>query len=844
MGERERLAAATEAADARARAVMESVGEGIVIIDERGLVQEFNPAAEALFGHDAAEVIGRNVKVLMPEPWRSEHDGYLARYLRTGRRRCLGIGFREVEGLRKSGERFPMELSISEMRLGERRYFIGVVRDLSARKAAEAERERLAQALEQTADSIFITDADGVIEYVNPAFEAVTGWRREEVLGARPSMLKSGMHGAGFYRRLWETLLRGEPFRDVFINRRRDGTLFYEEKTITPIKDATGKITHFVSTGRDITERVRTQERLQYLAHHGVLTGLPNRTLFLDRLEQAMARARRHDRTVAVMFMDLDRFKVINDSLGHAVGDALLRELGGRLRAAVREGDTVARFGGDEFAVLLEDMAQPEDVPRVARKLLEALAEPFTVGGRELFLTASIGASLFPADGDDAERLLQHADAAMYQAKAQGRNAFRFYSAELGERSARRLDLETHLRRALEREEFALHYQPQICLRTGRVTGVEALLRWRHPALGEVPPGEFVPVLEDTGLIVPVGRWVMEAACRQLRAWREAGVDGFAVSVNLSAHQLHRPRIAEEILGVLDRTGIDTGSGCLELELTESLLMHEVASFGCCARRGCASPSTTSARATPRSPTSSASPSTCSRSTGPSSPTCTGTRTTAPSCGRSSRSAAAWACRWWLRGWRPASSSSSSAGRGAMPCRAISSAHRCRRRRCRGSSRPPACRRSPSSVVGAASSQIPPPHPWARLPATALAPSPSPSSVGAVSQPRLLTLPVGAASSRALGPAGSRPHRDRVPGPAGCRPCRDRAPWGRRGSSAPARRPLESGKGRGPGGGRARAAARARPRRPRPRRRPHHRRRTRAPACPAGVNLGWQTGAA
>ena len=576
VGEHERLVAATEEADARARAVMESVGEGIIIIDEHGVIREFNPAAETLFGYEAAEVLGHNVKLLMPEPWRSQHDRYIACYLETGRRRCLGVGFREVEGLRKDGRRFPMELSISEMRLGERLLFIGVVRDLTARKAAEAERERLAQALEQAADSIFITDAHGVIQYVNPAFETVTGFRREEVVGRKPSMLKSGMHGADFYRRLWETLLRGEPFREVFINRRRDGSLFYEEKTITPIRDARGEITHFISTGRDITERVRAQERLQYLAHHDVLTGLPNRVLFLDRLNQAMARARRHGRTVAVLFMDLDRFKVINDSLGHAVGDGILRELGGRLREVVRDGDTVSRFGGDEFAVLLEDMAQPEDVPRVAHKLLEALTEPFRVEGRELFLTASIGASLFPADGEDAQTLLKHADAAMYQAKERGRNSFRFYSAEIGARSARRLDLETHLRRALDRGEFTLHFQPQLSLRTGRVTGVEALLRWEHEALGRVPPAEFIPVLEDTGLIVPVGAWVMEEACRWLATWRAAGVDGFTVSVNLSAHQLHRPRIADEILEILERTGVDAGSECLELELTESLLMHEV----------------------------------------------------------------------------------------------------------------------------------------------------------------------------------------------------------------------------------------------------------------------------
>ncbi len=436
--------------------------------------------------------------------------------------------------------------------------------------------ERLAQVLEQVADAVMVTDAGGRIEYVNAAFEAVTGWRREEVLGRTPAILRSGLHDEGFYRRLWTRLRAGEAVREVFANRRRDGSLYHEDKTITPVRDATGRITHFVSTGRDVTEHLRDRERLAFLAHHDPLTGLPNRVLLLERLGQSLARARRHGRGAAVLLLDLDGFKVVNDSLGHSAGDALLREAARRLRAAVRDDDTVARFAGDEFALLLEDLAAAGDVERVAAKVRRALEPPFEVAGREVSLSASLGAALHPLDGDAPEDLLRCASTALHRARAGGRGGFRFYAAEMRARSDRRLDLESRLRHALDRGELELHYQPQVRLADGRVTCLEALLRWTHPVLGRVPPGEFVPVLEETGLIVPVGEWVLATACRQLRAWREAGLTGFAVAVNVSGAQLARPAFAEEVLAVLAREGVPPGGGCLELELTESLLMADV----------------------------------------------------------------------------------------------------------------------------------------------------------------------------------------------------------------------------------------------------------------------------
>jgi diguanylate cyclase (GGDEF)-like protein/PAS domain S-box-containing protein len=305
---------------------------------------------------------------------------------------------------------------------------LGTVQDITERSHAQDEMRKLSGALQHIADSVVITDRDGVVEYVNPAFEVTTGYASRQVIGQTPRLLKSGRQGVEFYRRMWETILSGQVFSDVFVNQRRDGRLYYEEKTIAPIRDAHGAITHFVATGRDITERMQTQERLQFMAHHDLLTELPNRALFLDRLKQSLARARWHERIVAVLFVDLDHFKGVNDTLGHDIGDRLLRELGARLRHCVRERDTVARFGGDEFVILLDDVAAAADVHGVARKILEALAPPFELGSSALQVTASIGVGMFPADGEDTSSLLRAADAAMYRAKQTGRNNCQFHA--------------------------------------------------------------------------------------------------------------------------------------------------------------------------------------------------------------------------------------------------------------------------------------------------------------------------------------------------------------------------------------------------------------------------------
>jgi diguanylate cyclase (GGDEF)-like protein/PAS domain S-box-containing protein len=446
----------------------------------------------------------------------------------------------------------------------------GTGRDVTARMRADAEMQKLSSAMEQTADTVMITNREGVIEYVNAAFERTTGYARGEAVGRKPSLLKSGEHGDAFYHKLWRTVLAGEIFMDVFTNRQKSGALYHEEKTISPLRDERGNITHFISTGKDITERMEAQERLQHIAHHDALTGLPNRVLLLDRLDQALARAHWQQRVVGVMFLDLDRFKNVNDTLGHDVGDALLKAMAARLQGCVRERDSVARLGGDEFAILLEDVAHAEDISGIAGKILGAFASPFSIQSHELFITTSIGISMYPNDGTSSAALLKNADAAMYRAKDLGKNNYQFYSADMGTAAFERLTLETSLRRALERDEFVIHYQPQVDIQSGHIIGVEALLRWQHPDFGLLAPMQFISIAEETGAIVPIGEWVARSAMLQTVRWRKLGFP-LRVAVNVSSRQFNEPSFLETIAYLLEETGLPPEA--LELEITESVIM-------------------------------------------------------------------------------------------------------------------------------------------------------------------------------------------------------------------------------------------------------------------------------
>jgi diguanylate cyclase (GGDEF)-like protein/PAS domain S-box-containing protein len=527
-----------------------------------------NAQYERWFGMPPSAIVGRRIPDIVGAEAFARFEPYIRRVL-TGERVSFESTIKIITGEVVHGRATYIPDVGPD---GEVRGHFTLVTDITERVQATQKDQKLSSAIEQTADSVIITDREGVIEYVNPAFEAVTGFTSAEVLGRKPNIVKSDRHDELFYRELWNTILRGEVFRAVFINRRKDGVLYHEEKTITPLRDANGAITHFVSTGKDITDRVRAEEQLSYLAHHDELTGLPNRTLFSDRLNQAMIDAERHERLVAVVFLDLDRFKNINDTLGHETGDRLLKGVTERLLGAVRRGDTVARMSGDEFTIVLADMAHVDDAARVAQKILDVFTQPYHINGRDLFMSASLGITIFPFDTRDAGELLRNADVAMYRAKEAGRNVYQFYTAEMTTKATEAMTLENELRHGLRRGEFLLHYQPIVDSR-GNILGAEALLRWQHGQRGLVPPAQFIPLAEETGLILPIGDWVLRQACAQARVWRRPNGPSLHMSVNVSPRQFRHSGLAQTVGAILQETGLDPSA--LNIEITESVLMQQ-----------------------------------------------------------------------------------------------------------------------------------------------------------------------------------------------------------------------------------------------------------------------------
>ena len=422
-------------------------------------------------------------------------------------------------------------------------------------------------------EGILITDPDANILTVNPAFSRLTGYAADEVIGKNPSLLGSGRQGPEFYAGLWAKLLRDGQWQGEIWNRRKSGEIYPELLTITAIRDTDGTLTHYAALFSDISELKENEERIRHLAYYDPLTTLPNRRLLEDRLHVALAHAHRNRLQMAVLFIDLDRFKRINDSLGHQVGDQLLVTIARRLCSALREDDTIARMGGDEFVVVLSEIDGPDAAAQTARRLIEVLKAPIVIGAHELVVTTSIGISIYPADSETAGELIKNADVAMYRAKATGRDSFQLYEPEMNARSLEHLALETSLHRALERRELRLHYQPLIDPVRMRVIGAEALLRWQHPELGLIAPADFIPLAEETGLIVPIGEWVLRTACRQLARWQGDGRPVFRISVNISARQFRDPGFTAMAERVLRESGMD-GFG-LTLELTESMLMDD-----------------------------------------------------------------------------------------------------------------------------------------------------------------------------------------------------------------------------------------------------------------------------
>ncbi|MGI9320689.1 MAG: putative bifunctional diguanylate cyclase/phosphodiesterase [Thiogranum sp.] len=426
--------------------------------------------------------------------------------------------------------------------------------------------------LQHSKDAILVADVEIRIVDVNPAFEQTTGYTRDEVLGKNLRLLSFGEHDDEFQRTFWEQLTRDGSWEGEILDRRKSGEVYPKWMSVTTIRDSAGLVSHYVASSRDISEIKATEKRLEQLAHYDTLSGLPNRSLLIVRLEQALSLAHRNHWTLAVIFIDLDHFKEVNDSLGHSTGDRLLTEVGKRLLRCVRESDTVARLGGDEFVIVLDNVANPGVVSEVLGKLKDTLGRPVSLDGYELFVTASMGISLYPEDGQDAEMLLRNADSAMYHVKREGRNHWGFYSERMNEQSRRRLQLTSGLRHAIEKNQFSLVYQPQLALATRSLCGAEALVRWEHPELGVISPLEFIPLAEDTGIIEEIGEWVLHEACRQIAAWCDDGVCLPRISINVSARQFKRTNFIERVEQLFREHRLEPG--CLALEITESLLVR------------------------------------------------------------------------------------------------------------------------------------------------------------------------------------------------------------------------------------------------------------------------------
>ncbi len=550
--------------------VFSHVSEGVTITNTYNHILYVNAAFTQITGYSEEEVIGRNPNILSSglqdrdfynQMWKDiqEEDHWQG----------------EVINRHKLGEVYPERLTIHTIRedTGETIYYVGIFSDLTERQTNEGNKRLNTRVFNSSSEGIIVTDKHGAILTINPAFTKTTGYEAEEAIGQTLRLLHSGLQDEQFYMDMWSEINKYGNWKGEIWNQRKNGELYPQWLNIDAIKDDLQKVIYYIGIFSDITDRKKTEEQLKYLAHYDTLTGLPNRMLFYDRLEQAISRAKRMERMIAVLFIDLNRFKVVNDTLGHSVGDQLLIQVANRLKISLRQCDTVARLGGDEFMILLTDMIDSRGVHTAVQKITDCFQDAFECGKHELGISGSLGISLYPNDGNDLETLMKNADNAMYRAK-KTKNNYQFYTTDIDEMNMEKLNMENYLRKAIANSELLIYYQPQVDIRTREIVGLEALLRWQHPEKGLLLPGVFIALAEETGLILSIGEWVLRNVCQQLLVWQDYNYPCMNVSVNVSPYQLLDNEFVSILADTLQSTRIDPSY--LSIEITENISMNNI----------------------------------------------------------------------------------------------------------------------------------------------------------------------------------------------------------------------------------------------------------------------------
>ncbi len=568
--ERKRAEAALRESEERFRNIFNSAVDGILLADAttRKFVMS-NPAIQHMLGYSAEELLQLGLENIHPAEVLPEVQNDFERRLAGEQRPTHNVLVK-----RKDGSVFYADISVSSITIDGKLCLIGMFRDITQRKQDENALRQAATVFQSSHNGIIVTDLQGNILAVNESFVKHTGYAESELLGQNPRILHSGRQGRDFYRKMWANIEDIGFWQGEVWNRRKNGELYPTWLAISVVRDDQGKATNYVGISSDLSQLKQSEAEREHLAHFDPLTDLPNRLLLQSHLDHALAHAQRHRTQLGVLYLDLDRFKNINDSMGYLIGDEVLVKLTERLTMHMRSEDMLARLGGDEFLLVLEQIGSPEDTAVVARSLLEQLSQPFVLpSGQEIYIGASIGISIFPNDGNSAEQMIQHADAAMHQAKRQGRNTYRFYTDALTRAAGEHLELENRLRHAIGANQLRVYYQPQVDIASGHIVGAEALVRWQDPERGLIQPVNFIQLAEETGLIGAIGEWVLRETCRQGAHWIEAGLPFLTLAVNLSPHQFMRGSIAELVSRVLAETGFPADR--LELELTESALMEQ-----------------------------------------------------------------------------------------------------------------------------------------------------------------------------------------------------------------------------------------------------------------------------